>query len=203
MPPPEGLSAPDPELTTAPAGRAPFRHTGDVVRAEGRRITLVEGSFTAPDGTAFTRDIVRHPGAVVVVPVTEGGTVLLVRQYRGAVDRELLELPAGTRDVEGEAPETTARRELEEEVGVRAGQVVPLLTVFNSPGFCDEETFIFLARDLSPGTPARHGEEERFLEVVELAFDDIDTLMARGALTDAQTVLGLALARPHLPRAAS
>jgi ADP-ribose pyrophosphatase len=172
-----------------------FRHLADEVRYEGWRISLVEAAFEAPDGTRFTRDIVRHPGAVAVVPLTDHRTVLLVRQYRGAVDRELLEIPAGTRDVEGETAETTARRELEEEVGVRARSMRLLGTIYNSPGFCDEDTLIYLAQDLEPVEPDRHGEEERYLEVVELPLDDVDALMASGELVDAQTVLGLLLAR--------
>jgi len=155
----------------------------------------VRGAFEAPDGTRFHRDIVRHPGAVAVVPVTDRDTVLLVRQYRGPVDRELLEIPAGTRDVADEAPETTARRELEEEVGVRAGTMDLLGTVFNTPGFCDEETFIYLARQLEPVAHARHGEEERFIEVVEIALGEVDSMIESGDLVDAQTVLGLLLAR--------
>jgi len=198
VPPPEGPSVPDPPASGPAPGRAPFRHTGDEVRVEGWRITVVRGSFVAPDGTPFTRDIVRHPGAVAVVPVTDHGTVLLVRQYRGPVDRELLEIPAGTRDVDGEDPARTAARELEEEVGVRAGRLVRLGAVLNSPGFCDEETVLFLARDLEPGERSGHGEEERFLDVVEVPLADVDALVAEGVLTDAQTVLGLLLARPHL-----
>ena len=175
-----------------------FRHLADEVRLEGWRISLVEAHYEAPDGTRFTRDVVRHPGAVAVVPVTERHTVLLVRQYRGPVDRELLEIPAGTRDVEGEAPDSTARRELEEEVGVRAGTIRLLGTILNSPGFCDEETLLYLAQELEVVEPARHGVEERYIEVVEVALADIDTMIASGELVDAQTVLGLLLARDTL-----
>lgn len=179
-----------------------FRHLSDEVRLEGWRISIVSAEYEAPDGTRFHRDVVRHPGAVCVVPVTEHGTVLLVRQYRGAVDRELLEIPAGTRDVEGEAPETTARRELEEEVGVRAGSVVRLGTMLNSPGFCDEETLLFLAQDLERSAPSRHGEEERYIEVVEVPLGDVDAMVTSGALVDGQTILGLLLARQVLERRA-
>ena len=156
---------------------------------------MVNATFVAPDGTEFTRDVVRHPGAVAVVPVTANRSVLLVRQYRGPLDRELLEIPAGTRDVDGEPPETTARRELEEEAGVRAGRVQLLATIFNSPGFCDEETLIYLADQLEPGEALRHGEEERFLEVVEVPLDSVEDMVASGQLADAQTVIGVLLAR--------
>jgi 8-oxo-dGTP pyrophosphatase MutT (NUDIX family) len=177
-----------------------FRHLEDEVRLEAWAISLVLARFVAPDGAPFTRDVVRHPGAVAVVAVTEHDSVLLVRQYRGAVDTTLLEIPAGTRDVEGEAPETTARRELEEEVGVRAGTMRLLGSMLNSPGFCDQQTLLYLAQQLEPTEPSRHGEEERYIEVVEMALSDVDTMVASGELVDAQTLLGLFLARDALRR---
>jgi ADP-ribose pyrophosphatase len=184
---------------TSPADHpADFRFLGEEIRFEGFRISVTEARFVAPDGTAFTRDIVRHPGAVAVVPITDDGEVLLVRQYRGAVDRRLLEIPAGTRDVEGEAPQETARRELLEEVGVDAGTMRSLGTMFNSPGFCDEETHLFLATDLTPGPTARHGVEEEHMEVVAVPLADVDRMVADGELTDGQTILGLLLARSVL-----
>ena len=156
------------------------------------------GEYEAPDGTRFTRDVVRHPGAVAIVPVTDHGTVLFVRQYRGSVDRELLEIPAGTRDVDGEPPETTARRELEEEVGVRAGSMRFLGSMLNSPGFCDQETMLYMAQELEPVAPSRQGEEERYIEVVEVPLDVLDAMVASGEIVDAQTLLGLFLARDAL-----
>jgi ADP-ribose pyrophosphatase len=177
-----------------------FRHLDDEVRLEGWAISIVLAHFEAPDGTSFTRDVVRHPGAVAVVAVTERDTVLLVRQYRGAVDRVLLEIPAGTRDVEGESPDTTARRELEEEVGVRAGSVRLLGSMLNSPGFCDQETLLFLARELETTEPSRQGAEERYIEVVEVALADVEAMVLSGELVDAQTLLGLFLARDALRR---
>jgi len=193
--PPDGPFPTGPPSPTDAGDGPAFRHVGDDVRFEGWRISVVQATFEAPDGTPFTRDVVRHPGAVAVVPVTDDGTALLVRQYRGPVDRPLLEIPAGTRDVTGEAPDDTARRELEEEVGVRAGHLRLLATMFNSPGFCDQETLVYLATALVPGTPARHGEEEQRIEVVEVALTDVDRMVATGELVDAQTVLGMLLAR--------
>ncbi|HLX88712.1 MAG TPA: NUDIX hydrolase [Acidimicrobiales bacterium] len=192
MPSPEGADV---------AGESPapgFRHLGEELRFEGWRISVVDARFAAPDGAVFHRDVVRHPGAVAVVPLTGRGTVLLVRQYRGAVDRWVLEIPAGTRDVEGEPAEVTAGRELEEEVGVRAGRIERLATVLNTPGFCDEETVLFAATDLTPVPTARHGHEEEHIEVVEVPLADVDAMVTGGELTDAQTVLGLLLARARL-----
>ncbi len=199
MPAPDGPSpATGSDHPGAPAPSAGFRHLAEEVCYEGWRISVVRGTFEAPDGTRFTRDVVRHPGAVCVVAVTDHGTAVLVRQYRGAVDRALLEIPAGTRDVADEPPEQTALRELEEEAGVRARSIRLLASVFNSPGFCDEETLVYLARGLEPGGADRHGEEERYLEVVEVALEDVDTVVATGEIVDAQTVLGLLLARQAL-----
>jgi 8-oxo-dGTP pyrophosphatase MutT (NUDIX family) len=177
-----------------------FRFLGETVRLRGWRIALTEARFAAPDGSEFARDVVRHPGAVAVVPVTDNEDVLLVRQYRGPVDRELLEIPAGTRDVEGEPPHETARRELREEVGVQAGDIRLLGTMFNSPGFCDQETLLYLATGLRAGTPARDGVEERYIEVVTVRLADLDELVERGVLADGQTLLGLLLARDLLAR---
>jgi len=159
---------------------------------------VVNATFVAPDGTEFTRDVVRHPGAVAVVAVTADRSVVLVRQYRGPVDRELLEIPAGTRDVDGEPPDSTAARELEEEAGVRAGRLRLLATIYNSPGFCDEKTFIYLADQLEPGKAERLGEEERFLEVVEVPLDSIEDMIASRRIVDAQTVIGVLMARDAL-----
>ncbi len=175
-----------------------FRLLGEEVRVEGWRISFVAATYAAPDGTVFTRDVIRHPGAVAVVPVTDAGTVLLVRQYRGALDRELLEIPAGTRDVEGEPPEETARRELTEEVGVVATDMRLLATMANSPGFCDELTLLYLATGLQGGHVERHGEEESYMEVVEIHFADVDAMVSSGELIDAQTILGLLMARQAL-----
>ena len=183
----------------SPTGRpGDFHYLGEDTVYRGWRISLTEARFRGPDGAEFTRNVVRHPGAVAVVPVTDAGEVLLVRQYRGAVDRLLLEIPAGTRDVEGEPPEETARRELLEEVGVDARHIRLLTPLYNSPGFCDEETLLYLATDLEPGTVDRHGVEEENMEVVSVPLADVDRLMAEGELIDGQTILGLLLARQVL-----
>ena len=126
-----------------------FRKLAEREVYRGSLISVAVGRFAAPDGEEFERDVVHHPGAVSVVPIVdEGKGVMLVRQYRAAVDRDLLEIPAGKRDVAGEPPEVTARRELEEEIGMRAGRLEQLAEFYNSPGFCDEHSFVFMALDL-------------------------------------------------------
>src|SRR5262245_2256020 len=137
---------------------AGFRRVGEREVHRGWRITTAVGTYEAPTGERFDRDIVHHPGAVSAVPVTDEGTVaILVRQYRAVVDQELLEIPAGVRDVEGEPPEMTARRELEEEIGMRAGRLEKLAEFYNSPGFSDEHSWVYLALDLQPATRSAHG----------------------------------------------
>ncbi|MGH9276842.1 MAG: NUDIX hydrolase [Acidimicrobiales bacterium] len=177
-----------------------FRKVAERAVYRGSLITVAQATFAAPDGTTFERDVVHHPGAVSVVPVVDGERVVLVRQYRAAVDRELLEIPAGKRDVEGEAPEVTAARELEEEVGLRPGRLELLAEFYNSPGFCDEHAFVYLALDLEPCATSAQGVEEQHMTVVEVALDDVPHLVAAGELVDAKSIIGLALARERLGR---
>lgn len=179
---------------------AGFRSLGEAEIYRGAVIRLVQGRFAAPDGTEFDRDLVRHPGAVSVVPVVEGRSVLLVRQFRAAVGRELLEIPAGKRDVAGEPPEETAQRELVEEVGRRAGRLEKLAEFYNSPGFCDELSHVYLGLDLTEAEPDAQGVEEQHMTVEEVALDGVLGLIAAGEITDAKTIIGLTLALAHLGR---
>jgi ADP-ribose pyrophosphatase len=163
-------------------------------------LAVDEVEIETPDGEIIRRTVVRHPGAVVIVPVEDDGkTALVVRQYRAAVDQHVLELPAGKRDVEGEAPELTATRELEEELGVHASRLVKVAEFFNTPGFCDEHSHLFLALDLRPaGQAAPTSPEERDMTVERVALADVEMLVADGTLHDAKTIIGLLLARQYL-----
>lgn len=171
-----------------------FRHLGDTVVHSGAVITLCRAEFESPDGERFERDVVRHPGAVSVVPVLDDGTVVLVRQYRAALDQMVLEIPAGKRDVADEPLETTAHRELVEEVGLRAGRLERLATFHNSIGFSDEESHVFLGTELSEAPMDRQGIEEAHMEVVRVPLADTPAMIAAGDITDAKTVIGLTLA---------
>jgi len=151
-----------------------------------------------PEGKPFERVVVRHPGAVTVVPVHDDGTVSMVRQYRAAVDATVLEIPAGTRDKDGETEEQTARRELAEEAGLEAALVEPLIGIWNTPGVSDQHTIIFLATGLSPCRSWPDGVEERYMTVERVRLTDLDDLVANGTLKDETTVLGLYLARQRL-----
>jgi ADP-ribose diphosphatase len=176
-----------------------FRRVAEREVYRGSLISVGVGTFEGPDGHTFERDLVHHPGAVSIVPVVDEGTaVLMVRQYRAVVDRELLEIPAGKRDVADEAPEATARRELEEEVGMRAGRLEKLAEFYNSPGFCDEHSWVFLALDLEGTETAAASPEEQHMTVERVPFDAVPQLISSGELADAKSIIGLCLARDAL-----
>jgi 8-oxo-dGTP pyrophosphatase MutT (NUDIX family) len=165
---------------------------------DGYRIDVVRDKVQAPDGTVFEREVVKHPGAVAVVAVNDNEQVLLIRQFRTPIRRALLEIPAGTRDVDGEPPEQTALRELHEEAGVKARSIHELGRFWNSPGFCDEETVIYLATDLETVTPERDGPEEREIEVHEIGLDEVEDHLLADGTVDMQTMVGVALAKQFL-----
>ena len=186
---------------TTPGPRSPsgFRRLGERSVHRGHAIDVVVARFETPDGEVVERDVVRHPGAVSVVPV-DGDEVVLVRQYRAPAERELLEIPAGKRDVADEPPEVAAVRELEEEVGLTAASLVPLATFYNSVGFSDEYSYVFLATDLTPVPAAPQGPEEHHMTVERWGLDDIPAAIADGRIEDAKTVIGLLAALRHLGR---
>ena len=171
-----------------------FRKGPEQELHRGAIIRVVEGRFTAPDGAELTRDVVHHPGAVSVVPLHDDGRVTLIRQYRAAVDEDLLEIPAGLRDVEGEALEVTAQRELAEEVGLRAGRLEKLCEFYNSAGFSDELSHVYLGTELSEVDHARHSVEEAHATVEVVALADVPQMIADARIRDAKTVIGLTLA---------
>jgi ADP-ribose diphosphatase len=179
-----------------------IRRTTRVANAGFLAIDSVE--VEAPDGTQVTRTVVRHPGAVVVVPIERGAqggddVAVLVRQYRVAVDEEVLEVVAGKRDVDGEPPPETARRELVEELGLHAGRLVKLAEFFNTPGFCDERSHLFAALDCTPAERnAPTSPEEREMTTERVALRDVERLIADGSLHDAKSIIGLLLARQYL-----
>ena len=176
----------------------PFRKLSERELCRGHSIWMGDAEFEAPDGRRFSRDIVHHPGAVSVVAVHDDGRAVLVRQFRAPVDMEVLEVPAGKRDVEGEDPAVTAARELAEEVGLEAEHVELLLEFYNSPGFCDEHSFIYLATGLVECPAAPAGIEEESMEIVFVPLDDVPGLIATGELVDAKSIIGLLLARERL-----
>ncbi len=176
---------------------AGFRQTGETVIHEGYVITLAEATFEGPQGEQISRDVVRHPGAVAVVAL-DNDEVILVRQYRPALDTEMLELPAGKLDVPGESRPDAARRELIEEAGLDAPQLTELAAFHNSGGFCDELTTVYLATELVPAEAIAVSVEEEYLTVERVPLNQVSAMIADGTITDAKTVIGLLATLHHL-----
>lgn len=160
---------------------------------DGHVIQVAVGEFTAPNGEVVERDLIHHPGAVSVVPI-DGDEVILVRQYRAALGHDLLEIPAGKRDLADEPLEECAARELAEEIGMRAGSLVRVASFYNSAGFCDELSHVFVGTDLTPVAAHAHGLEEEYMTVERHRLDDVPAMIASGELCDAKTIIGLLLA---------
>jgi ADP-ribose pyrophosphatase len=177
---------------------AGFRKVEEQQLHQGHVISLATVTYQDPDGGTFEREVVHHPGAVSVVPVTEDGLVVMVRQFRVAIDDDALEIPAGKRDVPGEDPEVTAQRELGEEVGLHADHLELLARFHNSIGFSDELSHVYLGTGLTEVPLDLQGVEEQHMRIERVALDDVPGLIAAGELTDAKSIIGLTLARERL-----
>jgi 8-oxo-dGTP pyrophosphatase MutT (NUDIX family) len=184
-------------VTEAVPRGSTFQVVGATPVADVGFLALSETLVRGPGNESFTRFVVHHPGAVVVVPVVSDRTaVLMVRQFRAAAGRDLLEVPAGKRDVDGEAPEATAARELAEEIGHEPGRLVKLCEFYNSPGFCDEYTHLFAAFDLVElDDRAAVSAEEAAMTIERIELDDVEGLVAAREIVDAKSIIGLMLAR--------
>ncbi len=166
---------------------------------DGHVIKVVVGTFTAPNGEVVERDVIKHPGAVSVVPL-DGDEVILVRQYRAALGHDLLEIPAGKRDIADEPLELCAQRELAEEIGMQAASLEKVASFYNSAGFCDELSHVFVGTGLTPVPAQAHGLEEEFMTIERHRLDDVPALIAAGELRDAKTIIGCLLALRRLGR---
>ncbi|AZK47089.1 NUDIX domain-containing protein [Paenibacillus lentus] len=151
----------------------------------GKVISLQVDTVQLPDGTQGKREIVKHPGAVAVLAV-HNGRLLLVDQYRQAMGRCELEIPAGKLE-QGEDPLEAARRELEEETGYRCSQLTLLHSFYTSPGFADELIHLYWADDLTEGEASP--DEDEFLEIIQATFEETQQYIAEGRISDAKTIL--------------
>lgn len=176
-----------------------FRPVGEEVTYTGPFLTVVRAAFETGDGERFEREFLRHLGAVAVVPVVEGRTVALVRQFRAAVGRDLLEIPAGLLDVEDEDRAAAAVRELAEEVGRRPlTDLEELVEYFPSAGMADHRVWIYLARATEVCDVRPQGIEEQHMTIEHVSLDDVDELIASGEVCDGKTIVGLLLARERM-----
>ncbi len=155
---------------------------------EGKLLKVRRDTVRLPDGSERQREVVEHPGAVGILPVLPDGQLILVRQYRHAVGRVMLEIPAGTREPD-EGPEECAIRELREETGYITPELKELVRFFVSPGWATEELIIYLATDVVPGPP--DPEDDEFLEIVQVRPEDVVHLIRDGDIADSKSIVAL------------
>jgi ADP-ribose pyrophosphatase len=169
----------------------------------GRILNLDRDTVRFPDGSTGQLEMLRHPGASAVVPFlddpgADDPRVLLLRQFRHAADGYIWEIPAGRLDA-GEAPETCARRELQEETGMRAKHLDRLTTIYTTPGFTDEQIHLFLARDLEQGDHRREADE--FMELHVRRWSEATEMIRRGEIRDGKTLVALLFVQGVVRRA--
>ena len=161
---------------------------------KGRVFSVETGRRRFPNGTEHDVAIVRHAPSVVLIPIDDDGRVIIVRQYRAPLDREIWEFPAGRLD-EGESAEDAARRECEEEIGVVPHRVERLGGFYPAPGFCDEELIFFRVSDLRPPPPdsPHKPDEDEDITTRAMSVADVRAMLQRGEIVDLKTAYALTL----------
>src|SRR4051812_19373572 len=154
---------------------------------EGKVFDVDRDKVRMPNGRTVTVDVVRHPKSVVLIPIPEPGHVVLIRQYRYAVNAFLWELPAGSVD-EGESPEQAARRECHEEIGKVPATIVRLGSMYPTPGYCDEEMVFFRLSNLEEPTETAAMDEDEDIEVRTFELREARDMIRRGEISDMKTV---------------
>ncbi len=154
---------------------------------KGRRINLIKGYFKSPDGRLVYREVVEHPGSIVIIPI-KNSKIIMLKQYRHAVGEWLYELPAGTLE-ENEDPAECARRELIEETGYNAREIIKLFGMYLSPGYSTEYMHVYLARNLE--YVGMKPETSEVINVIEVDLNDINKWLLNGRIKDAKTIASL------------
>jgi len=172
-----------------------FEIEGSKIIYQGRVFDVRQDQVRMPDGKLVRFDVVAHRGAVTILPVDDDGQVWFVRQYRHPAKTILLELPAGVME-EGEAPETSARREVREEIGMAAGELRSIGTFYLAPGYSTEFMYVFLATHLT-AAPLK-GDEDEFISIEKIPVQQVIQTVLAGRVQDAKTLAALFLAQPYL-----
>lgn len=162
---------------------------------KGRAFQVENVHVRLPDGRQRNYDLVNHRGAVTILPLDEHGEVWFVRQYRIGARQTLLELPAGVLD-EGEDPAAGASRELREEIGMAAGELLKVGEFYMAPGYSSELMHVFLATGLIPDSLPQ--DDDEFLEILHFSLAEVMEMVRRGEIHDGKTLTSLLLAQPHL-----
>lgn len=152
----------------------------------GRVIDLYLEDVELPNGKTSKREIIKHPGAVAVIAVTDEGKMVMVRQYRKALEKAIVEIPAGKLE-KGEEPIECAKRELEEETGYECTKMVPLISFYTSPGFADELVHLFIAEGLTKKTNQQELDEDEFVDIVEVTLEEAQKMVEAKEIHDAKT----------------
>ncbi len=156
----------------------------------GKVISLKVDDVLLPNGKESKREIVNHPGAVAIIAITAEGKLVLVEQYRKALERSIVEIPAGKLEP-GEKPELTARRELEEETGYGCHELKYLQTFATSPGFADEVIHLFVAQDLYKIEEKADLDEDEFVELLEVTVEEAEVMVKEQKIFDAKTAFAV------------
>jgi ADP-ribose pyrophosphatase len=157
---------------------------------DGRVIKIQVDEVKLPNGNTSKREIVKHPGAVAIVAVTENDKLILVEQYRKAMEKSIIEVPAGKLEP-GEEPIKTAHRELEEETGYIADNMELIASFYTAPGFCDEIVYLYEATGLSKKEDKAALDEDEFVELMEVSLEEAVELMKEQRIHDAKTMFAV------------
>lgn len=152
----------------------------------GKIISLHVDEVELPNGQTSTREVVKHPGAVAVIPVTDEGKIVMVKQFRKPLERTLIEIPAGKIEKD-EEPHVTAKRELEEETGYTTDHLQYVTSFYTSPGFADEIIHLYFSDQLIPLEEKVVGDEDEFIEIMELTIEEAEQYVKERKIHDAKT----------------
>ena len=172
--------------------------TGSQEIFDGVILHLYKDTVQLPNGKPATREVIRHVGAVGVIPVTDDGKVIVERQFRYPLNRVITEIPAGKLDSFTEDRLSAAKRELEEETGYTAAEWIDMGDYYPTPAYCDERITLYLARGLELGT--RHLDEDEFLEIVKIPISELKHKIETFEICDAKTVIAILMSEKYMYR---